>query len=230
MSPNQKICRRRPGFGNRGRRPGVWGARNKMGSFISWLIRWWVMPRAAADRGRPLVFGVVRDQPLADVQAFVEESGVDVIQLRRGSLGTRNHPSAARASCAEPSSDIDAAADLAKTYAQVASAKCCLVLVDAAAAARCPEVRSPFRLARRRVPTRSMTSGASWRGPRRGASSTARRRCPTRFGRSSRLEARRGRRTRRACGRTWPRRGVSESQSRIHGAGFSSSLILCQRP
>ena len=94
--------------------------------------------RTATDRGRPLVFGVVQDQPLADVQKFVEESGVDVVQLH----GSENREYAealqvphARVLHAEPSEDIDAAAaDLAATYAQVASAKCCLVLVDAAAA------------------------------------------------------------------------------------------------
>ena len=45
------------------------------------LDEWSDALRTATDRGRPLVFGVVQDQPLADVQAFVEESGVDVVQL-----------------------------------------------------------------------------------------------------------------------------------------------------
>ena len=112
------------------------------------------LAKAATDRGRPLVFGVVQDQPLADVQKFVEQSGVDVVQLRfrrvREYAESLQVPHA-RVLHAEPSEDIDAAAaDLAKTYAQVASDRCCLVLVAAAAAARCPEVRSPLRLARRR--------------------------------------------------------------------------------
>ena len=38
---------------------------------------------------RPLVFGVNQDQPLADVQKFVEQSGVDVIQLHGSSLVMR---------------------------------------------------------------------------------------------------------------------------------------------
>ena len=94
--------------------------------------------RTATDRGRPLVFGVVQDQPLADVRKFVEQSGVDVIQLH----GSENREYAeslqvphARVLHAEPSENIEAsAADLAATYAQVASDKCCVVLVDAAAA------------------------------------------------------------------------------------------------
>merc|ERR1719460_899390 len=102
------------------------------------LDEWSDALRTATDRGRPLVFGVVQDQPLADVQKFVEESGVDVIQLH----GSENLEYAeslqvphARVLHAEPSENIEAsAADLAATYAQVASAKCCLVLVDAAAA------------------------------------------------------------------------------------------------
>merc|ERR1719460_3086580 len=102
------------------------------------LDEWSDALRTATDRGRPLVFGVVQDQPLADVQKFVEESGVDVIQLH-GSESLEYAESLqvphARVLHAEPSENIEAsAADLAATYAQVASEKCCLVLVDAAVA------------------------------------------------------------------------------------------------
>ena len=81
----------------------------------------------------------------ADVQKFVEESGVDVVQLHGSeNLAYARKPAQvphARVLHAEPSENIDAAAaDLAATYAQVASAKCCLVLVGRAAGrARCPE-------------------------------------------------------------------------------------------
>ena len=139
------------------------------------LDEWSDALRTATDRGRPLVFGVVQDQPLADVQKFVEESGVDVVQLH----GSENLEYAealqvphARVLHAEPSENIDAAAaDLAATYAQVASAKCCLVLVDARRPRRgVRRVRSPLRLARRRRARRqAWYSGPRGGRPRRGA-------------------------------------------------------------
>merc|ERR1719460_897355 len=77
------------------------------------LDEWADALRTATDRGRPLVFGVVQDQPLADVQKFVDESGVDVVQLH-GSEDREYAESLqvphARVLHAEPSSDIDAAA------------------------------------------------------------------------------------------------------------------------
>ena len=93
--------------------------------------------RRATDRGRPLVFGVVQDQPLSDVTAFVEASGVDVVQLHGEEDLAYAEALAvphARVLHAAPCEDVEASvADLAATYASVASEKCCLVLVDAAA-------------------------------------------------------------------------------------------------
>ena len=60
-----------------GERSGPWAAPASEPSLEAWAARL----RRDTARGRPLVVGVVQDQPLNDVLDFVERAGVDCVQL-----------------------------------------------------------------------------------------------------------------------------------------------------
>lgn len=118
-----------------GERSGPWAAPASEPSLEAWAARL----RRDTARGRPLVVGVVQDQPLGDVLDFVERAGVDCVQLH----GTEDAAYAAalpvphlrvlHAPALPPGADGAAAAASAAALAGALGSdpRCCAVVLDA---------------------------------------------------------------------------------------------------
>ncbi|KAJ1452660.1 indole-3-glycerol phosphate synthase-domain-containing protein [Pelagophyceae sp. CCMP2097] len=105
------------------------------------LAAWAAALRKDTSRGRPLVVGVFQDQPLAEVQAAVSASGVDLVQLHGDEPRAYAdalpvpHLRVLHADVAEADAAATAAGLLRSCDSYVGGAKaCCGVLVDAAKA------------------------------------------------------------------------------------------------
>ena len=106
------------------------------------LEQWAEQIRRDTSRGRPLVVGVVQDQPLPDVLDFLKVSGVDVLQLHGSESADYAselpvpHVRVLHAPAVDPAAtDDDVVAHakaLASDYeANFATPKCCAVVLDA---------------------------------------------------------------------------------------------------